>query len=241
VNTVDAGHIFAHHLLEPKDSSPVLKTVNEPVWPSVFILSCFLLLVIIKVRAFPKIMRIIQSAFSQQALQQLEREEGGTLRFYSLGLNIFFALNISFLIYKFNSVNKYVLLDNRMFVQFCFFLLTVVLVLGVKFLVNQMLIFFTGERKVIMEYVTNSGLINQALGVFLFPVIVLAEFSKLDPWVSIVVAIALLSVGTLLKWYRGATRSLIEERIGILQIFSYFCGLEILPVFVLVKYIIETF
>jgi hypothetical protein len=241
VNTVDAGHIFTHHLLEPRNSAPVLKTFNQQVWPSVFILGCFLLLVIIKVRAFPKMMRIIQSTFSPQVLQQLEREEGNIMRFYSLGLNIFFALNISFLIYKFNTIYKYVLLDNGRFVQFCFFMLSVVITLGLKFLVNKMLIFFTGERKIIMEYVTNSSLINQALGLFLFPVIVLAEFSKIDALIFIVVAMALLSLGTLLKWYRGATRGLIEERIGILQIFSYFCGLEILPVFVLVKYIIETF
>jgi hypothetical protein len=67
------------------------------------------------------------------------------------------------------------------------------------------------------------------------------EFSKFNSLIFIWGGLLVLAMVVLLKWYRGLLMSLVIERIGLLQIFSYFCGLEILPVFVLVKYIIETF
>lgn len=110
-----------------------------------------------------------------------------------------------------------------------------------KLIVNRLLSLFTDKRKLISEYTISSTLVNQSFGLFLFPFIVLMEFSPFSPIVFIAGAIIVLVVAVVLKWYRGLIMGLIEERIGLLQIFSYFCGLEILPVFVLVKYIIETF
>lgn len=241
MNTTQAEHIFSNHLLGVHNTAPIIRVFNEQVWPSAFLFACLILLVIIKSRALPGVIRVIQSTFSTQVLQQVEREESGLMRLYSVGLNFFFVLNISFLIYKVNSIYQIVLIDNSNALQFFFFLFTVFVVLLLKFLINSMLAFFTGERRVIMEYVSNSSLVNQAFGLFLFPMVIMAQFSKLNPMIFIVTSVILLAAGILLKWYRGLMRGMIEERIGILQIFSYFCGLEILPVFVLVKYIIESF
>ena len=186
-------------------------------------------------------MRIVQSTFSSQVLQQLEREEFNPFKFYSLALNLFFILNVSFLAYKINSIYKYVLIETSNFAQFCFFFLIVLIVVFLKLLVNRSLAVFTDKRKIISEYVTSSTLVNQSFGLFLFPLIVLIEFSPFDPLIFIAGALIVLVSAVLLKWYRGIIMGLVEERLGLLQIFSYFCGLEILPVFVLVKYIIETF
>jgi len=186
-------------------------------------------------------MRIVQSTFSSQVLQQLEREEFNPFKFYSLALNLFFILNVSFLAYKINSIYKYVLIETFNLAQFCFFFLIVLVVVVLKILVNRSLAMFTDNRKVISEYVTSSTLVNQSFGLFLFPLIVLIEFSPFDPLIFIAGALMVLVTAVFLKWYRGVIMGLVEERIGLLQIFSYFCGLEILPIFVLVKYIIETF
>jgi len=202
---------------------------------------CLVLLVLIKISAFPKVMRIVQSTFSSQVLQQLEREEFNPFKFYSLALNLFFILNVSFLAYKINSIYKYVLIETSNLAQFCFFFLIVLVVVVLKILVNRSLAMFTDNRKVISEYVTSSTLVNQSFGLFLFPLIVLIEFSPFDPLIFIAGALMVLVTAVFLKWYRGVIMGLVEERIGLLQIFSYFCGLEILPIFVLVKYIIETF
>jgi len=174
-------------------------------------------------------------------LQQLEREEFNPFKFYSVALNLIFILNVSFLVYKINNLQNFVLVEAAYFTRFCFFFGLVLVVFLMKSFVNRALSFFTDKRKIISEYVTSSTLVNQSFGLFLFPLIVLIEFSPLNSQIFIAGAIIVLAASVLLKWYRGIIMGLIEERIGLLQIFSYFCGLEILPVFVLVKYIIETF
>ncbi len=234
-------HIFEGHLLRQINHAPVLRQVNEDVWPSLLLLACLVVLVIVKMRAFPKVVRIVQSTFSNQILQQLEREEVGPYRFYALGLNAVFLINISFLAYKLNSIYHYVLTDSPNIVQFLFFAGIMLAILLFKSLINLLLAVFTGERKAISDYLINSSLINQTFGLFLLPCVILMEFSPFNPGIFVWAGIFVLLTGIFIKWYRGLIMGLVEERIGLLQIFSYFCGLEILPVFVLVKYIIETF
>lgn len=234
-------HIFYDHLLQKHSLNPSLINRNEQVWPSVFLVSCLVLLVLVKISSFPKVVRIIQSTFSSQVLQQLEREESNPFKFYSVALNLFFLLNLSFLAYKINTVYKFVLVETSDFSQFCFFFFVVLLGFSFKVITNSALSFFTEERKVISEYVISSTLVNQSFGIFLFPLIILIEFSPFNPLIFISGALTVVAASVILKWYRGIIMGLVEERVGLLQIFSYFCGLEILPVFVLVKYIIETF
>jgi hypothetical protein len=211
------------------------------VWPSVFLLVCLFLLALIKGRGFNRVVRIVQSTFSSQILQQMEREEVGSLKSYALGLNIFFILNLSFLIYKLNVFYPYVLTNSPDFFQFSFFLVLTTFLVGAKALFNKLLAFFTNERKLFTDYNTNSNLVNQTFGLFLFPWIVLLEFTDFSPFIFISAAVLVLAAAILLKWYRGVIMGLVEERVGLLQIFSYFCGLEILPLFVVVKFVIETF
>lgn len=190
---------------------------------------------LIRVNAFQRVVRIVQSTFSNQVLQQLEREEINPFKFHALALNLFFVLNVSFLIYKINNLYHFVLTDSGHFLQFSFFLLLILLVIVLKNILNKILVFFTDQRKVISDYAISSTLVNQTFGLFLFPFVILLEFSPFNPLVFISGAVVVLGGAVVLKWYRGLISGLIAERVGILQIFSYFCGLEILPFFVLVK------
>jgi hypothetical protein len=221
--------------------APEIHSHHELIWPSVFILLCLIMLTVIKARAFPRVLRIVQSTFSNQILQQLEREEMNSLKFYSLALNFFFSLNLAFLLYKVNSMYRYVLPESSDLVQFLFFFMLILLLLGFKIIVNKLVAFFTGETRLISDYLTNSVLVNQTFGLLLFPMVVLLQFTDLDPFIFIWGSVLVLVFAMLLKWYRGIIMGLVEERIGLLQIFSYFCGLEILPVIVMVKYVVETF
>ena len=233
--------VFSDHLLQKQHLIPQARAGVELIWPSVFLLACLVLLVLVKLSAFSKVVKIIQSTFSLQALQQLEREEMNPFRFHALALNLFFMLNLSFLLYKVNSIYKFILISSYSLNQFLFFFSCVLLVIGLKALLNRLLGHFTNEQKILSEYSINSLFINQTFGLILFPWIILMELGPFNPLIFIWVALLVLCSSVLLKWYRGVIMGLVEERLGLLQIFSYFCSLEILPVFVMVKYIIETF
>jgi hypothetical protein len=233
--------IFFDHLLKIANSGPVPRIHDDQVWPSVFLFACLVMLVIVKVRSFPKVTRIVQSTFSPQILQQLEREERNPFRFYALALNILFILNVAFLCYKINTIYRLVLTEQHHFAQFCFFAAMIVLLAAFKTVINSLLHYFTERPKIFSDYSVSNTLVNQTFGLFLFPWIVLMQFSDFNPLIFIYAGLAVLAASMLIKWYRGLLMGMEEERIGVLQIFSYFCGLEILPVLVLVKYLIETF
>jgi hypothetical protein len=234
-------HIFYQHLLTTHDLNPQLKTSYVEIWPSIFLLLCLTVLIIIKVSAFDRVIKLVQSIFSPQALQQLDRSEQSQFKVYNIALNLFFIFNLAFLVYKINLAYKLVLPGSTHFAQFMFFSLLVLVVFAFKYAINKLLTLITSETRLIGDYEVNSILINQASGLFLFPWIVLAQFSKFNPLIFVSGALITLSAGTLIKWYKGLIGSLMEDRVGLLQIFTYFCGLEILPVIVTVKYVIESF
>lgn len=234
-------HIFYDHLLQKQHLSPLLKNHTEVIWTSVFFLFCLCLIVFIKVTSYSKVVKIIQSTFNSNALHELEREEGKSFKLHSVLLSTFFLLNVAFLLYKVNSFYNLVFTDSSLFMQFVYILLILLISIGIKTFLNQFISFLSNDRKTISEYAYNSVKINQTFGIFLFPWLILAELTKFNALIFVSAAFVVLAVSLVYRWYRGVIISLIEERVGLLQTFTYFCGLEILPVVVLVKYIIETF
>lgn len=211
------------------------------IWTSVFFLCCLGLLVFIKVTSYSKVLKIVQSTFNSNALHELEREESKSFKLYSVLLSLFFLLNVSFLLYKVNSFYNLVFTESALFVQFAFILLIVLLFIAFKTLLNQFICFLSNDWKTLSEYSYSSLKINQTFGIFLFPWLVLAELTQFNALIFISGAFVVLAAAIVYRWYKGVIIGLIEERVGLLQTFTYFCGLEILPVIVLVKYIIETF
>lgn len=235
------GHIFNGHLLQPKSPGALPSPVTERHWPSVILCVCLALLVMVKARWFNKLVRILQSTFSAQTLQQLEREETNVFRFYSVALNAILLLNLAFICWKLNELYGLVLQDTPSLLQYLFFLSVISGVFAGKFVLNRLIGIVTGQSRFMAEYAVNSGVVNQGMGVVIFPFVVMLEFSPFNPAIFLWSGLAVLLLGLLLKWYRGSVKGVVGSGIGFLQIFSYFCALEILPVLVLVKYLVKTF
>jgi hypothetical protein len=233
------SHIFSHHELRPLDQGAEFNLAQELIWPSIFLLVCLLLLAFIKARAFGRVVRIVQSTFSTQILQQLEREELNSSKIHSIGLSAFFLLNLSFLLYKMNSIYGLILVKTDSSLQFFFFFALTLLLFAGKTLAIRLLALFTDSRRLVADYRTSTTLVNQTFGLFIFPFLVLSEFTDWNPRYFLWTAVSILALSTLLKWYRGLIMSVVDERIGLLQIFSYFCGLEILPLLTVAKFIVE--
>lgn len=234
-------HIFSNHLLTKQHFSPEIKPGFQLIWPSVFLLGCFALLILIKVTSYPKVIKLVQACFNFQSWRQLEREEFNPFRFYSVLLSIFFLLNLTFFVYKINTVYNLVLLESSHLSQFFFLFIATVILFSLKGLINKLLALTLNDGKLIPEFVYSSFVISQTFGIFLFPCLILAEWSRLNPVVFLSMACVILIASQIFKWYRGVVFGLIEHKVGLLQIFVYFCALEILPALVLVKFIIETF
>lgn len=150
-------------------------------------------------------------------------------------------MNISFLAFKFNS-NYNLLFKERSFLSQITFFLVLILVLEIfRLFMDKILKSASSKTRLIKDYHLVSGNIKRASGLFLFPLLLLLGFSELDSKFLIIISISMLGLTLMIKWFKGFLLGFGEEGIGILQILTYFCALEILPQLVLVKYTIETF
>jgi hypothetical protein len=234
-------HIFDKHLLPALHLIPEQRQGSALIWPSVFLLICFALLIVIRVTSFSKLIKLVQSCFNMQAWRQLEREEFNPFKFYSILLSVFFLFNLTFFVYKINSVYKWVLSDQTHFEQFVFLLVAILVLFMIKGLLNKIVSVSVNDNKLIPEFVHSSFVISQTFGIFLFPCLILAELGKFEPGIFLSMACIVLAASQIFKWYRGILFSLVDHRVGLLQIFVYFCALEILPALIMVKFIIEKF
>jgi hypothetical protein len=125
--------------------------------------------------------------------------------------------------------------------QFLFIVLITLIVFTIKNAIARSFSLFIQDNKLIPEFNYSSFMISQTLGLLLFPCIVLAELRPANTLLFLTVAAVILLALQAFKWYRGMVFAFIDSKVGILQIFTYFCSLEILPTLVLVKFIIEKY
>jgi hypothetical protein len=75
----------------------------------------------------------------------------------------------------------------------------------------------------------------------LFPFIICIQFSRYSTELFLYPAIIICIVLYLLRIFRGFVISVMEQNVGIFYIFLYLCALEILPIFVLIKFLLVNF
>jgi hypothetical protein len=233
--------LFEGHALKPIHDYPVFRNGEGLIWPSVLLLLLFGSLVVVRVGMRDKLNKILLSTISLQATRQIEREQFNPLRPFSLLLFLMFCAQISFFAYHFNKNFGDVFDTQKPFLQFFFFLIIVISAITLKYVFNYLLGQLTEMPALFNEYSYNNLLINQATGIVLFPFLVAVELSSIQVSFILLPCLLVLGVNVLLKWFRGFLFSAIELRIGFLQIFIYFCAVEILPALVLVKFIIVNF
>ncbi len=194
-----------------------------------------------RVNAIQRVSQILQAGFSRQASIKIERQESNPLSLIPALLLLVYVLNLSFVMFRANAYFHLVFNDLPTGIQYLVFAGLIVILLVLRFAVNLFLGFVTNEMRLLSEYTASGFILLQTFGLVLFPVVVLMEFSPAEPLFFLYTAIVLAGVSVLIHWFRGLLSALSGRGVGMLQIFCYFCALEILPILVLVKFIIETF
>lgn len=241
ITGLDYEPVFKNHLLKPIHDTAIFNNSQQLYWPSVVLFVVLCLLVLLKATSPQKTFRVLNAAYSLQVARQIEREDYGPLKRVSIVLSVVFVLITAFLFYKLNLIFGSVLSKNGGLFQYLFFVLIIVLVYSVKLIVAGIIGYVTQTSLVFNEYINNTLIINQSIGVILFPVMVIVELSHINPvWVVLPAALFLV-LGYLLRLYRGFLFAGIEQGMGLLQLFVYLCALEILPLLVLIKFLVVNF
>lgn len=237
-----AKSIFNGHLLTPIHNDPIFNNYELLIWPIIVIFISLVIFVSVRVSDSKKISELVISPFSIQVSKQLFREDYKLNKRIPLFLSINFILLISFLIYETNRYfNNALFTEYGSFAQFVLFILIVFTVYLIKFLVTNFLFLFLSISELGKEYLFNVLVYSHTLSIILFPFIILLHFSRIPAYFILYPAL-ILSIGFyLLRLIRTLIISYSEQNIGIVQIFMYFCTLEILPLLVLIKFLLINF
>lgn len=233
--------IFAEHSLQPTHTTPVFREGSTSYWPGILLFLVFALYVSIKVSDPKKIMKVFASVFSMQAAKQLLREDYKLNRRVSVFLTFGFVVTAAFMAFITNNYFGLILKEDSPIKQYLFFVGVIIAMYFIKYITTYFLSYIIGEYELGREYFFNVFIFNQTAGVVLFPVVLCIMFSKFSPELFLYPGIIICAVFFMLRLFRGFVISTLEQNIGVLYIFLYFCGLEILPLLVLIKFLLNNF
>ncbi|MDF2449668.1 MAG: hypothetical protein K0R26_2172 [Bacteroidota bacterium] len=240
---VDHGSrsLFYNHELQPIHSTPVFTTVRTSYWPGIVLFLILSIYVLIKVTEPKKIVRVFLSVFSLQEAKQLFREEFKLTKRFSIFLVLCFILVGAFLIYVTNRYFGLILQNHSPLNQYAFFVALITISYLVKFTINYFLAFVSASSELGREYIFNVVVFAQTIGIVLFPFVVAMQFTSYPPewflYPSLVICLGFF----VLRLFRGFLISVSEQNVGIIYIFLYLCGLEILPLLILIKFLMTNF
>lgn len=232
-------HVFNNHLLKTSYYQQEYLFDYHSAWQSILLIICLVVFVYLKNTESNRLVRIVQAVFNDQVWGQVQRDDSNRLRSYSILLIGLYIISIAFLSYKLNKMYPVILANNSEFAQFMLFLVLFSALSLIKLIVNKTLIIVSNHQLLINEYTNYNLIINQSFSLILLPLVLLTEFVKLNPLILIAPALILFALNIMLKWLKGIRFALIDGKIGILQSFVYLCAIEILPILVLGKLIIE--
>lgn len=236
--------MFKNHELKPLASHKGLPVLtNSPVyyWPSVVLFFVFSLYVSVRITDPKKIIKIVTSVFNAQMAKQLIREDYKLYKRVSILLSMCFVLVFSFLLYKINNHFDFILKETSSLVKYLFFMAVIIVMYSVKLLTNSLFAFITKTTETDSEYLFNVFLFAQVIGLVLLPLVACMQFSPFPIEWFLYPSLALCLLFFALRSVRGFAIAGLEQNSGFLYIILYFCALELLPLLVLVKFLINHF
>ena len=236
----------------PKKTGPVItaRQIKRPALPFTPVISdqffyflCGLLFIVgLTVKLFPKyytgLYRVFfQSGFRQKAI----RDQLVQNRLASLSLNLLFFITGGIFIYLFFGY-KGVAIEGQWYLRIGIFVLLLMLIYGGKYIALQSGKWLLGTRAEIENYSFIVFFLNKIAGLVLLPAVVVLWLGS--PSIHPIFAIGtLLLVGSLFiyRYMLALPMARKLSNVSSFHFFIYLCALEILPIILLAKFLINFF
>jgi hypothetical protein len=226
--------IFSSHLLQPKSSLPEKRTIVNPGWTSILIMSCFLLFALAQYGYSKRMQQIFKAFFTKRFFIQFSRDSGIFTERVSLFLFSSYILALSlfvFNLYKYYfSIPPFALLSSLIYIKVFSIVILFYLIKMVLLNIGRYIFKANNETS---DYVLILYLFGQVTGVCLLPVIILTTY--FDNKIILYSGFIIILILFLVRLFRSAIISLAKSKVSIYYIFLYLCTLEILPLVLLVK------
>lgn len=239
--TTQSNYLFSSHLLKPIHSTPIINTSQPFIWQGIVLFTIFSIYVLIKISEPKKYIKLFSYVLSMQSALLTLREEFKLAKRISLLLGISFILVFSFLLYFTNSYFGLILNQYSLIQQYLFFVFLLFLIYTVKLIFNYIFAHISSNKEIGKENSFNVIVFSQTLGIVILPLIICLQFTKYPSNYFLYPALIISLAFYILRLFRNFILLITEQNIGILYIFLYLCGLEILPILILAKFLLVNF
>jgi hypothetical protein len=230
--------VFAAHKLQPTDFQ--INQVNriQPDWVAAILIFCFVLLAWVQVYYPKRIQQIFRAPFSRRFINQLTRDGNLFSERIAIALGIVYFLIFALLLFEFNQQILRITFRGVAGISLYWLIIVILLaVITVKVALLQLLgiIFKTREA-------TNSYLLNLLIFALLSgPVLLIAIIFivYLKSVVILYITIAMVMLLFVFRFLRGFFIGMALRKFSYLFLFVYLCTLEILPLLVLIKFMLN--
>jgi hypothetical protein len=233
--------LYQGHELKAVNSKPIQRNNVSPDW---------LFPIVLLLLAFFAWLRLFYSKFFVQMLRaflnlnlsnQIVRDENIFFQRVSIYLSIVFNVILALLVY-FISIhyNWHVGGVGPGFMRYLFFVVVITAAYALKYLVLKITGWLFEQEREIATYIFNIFLINNILGMALLPFVCLLAYNQSisGPWL-IYVPLILIGVGFAWRYYRGFRIGMGTGSFSPLYLFLYLCTLEIAPLMILIRIIVQ--
>lgn len=230
--------IFKGHQLPVSQISPQYKKINYADWVTVVLTGSLLLISFMKVVYFKRFVDFFKTFFSYRYFNFLIRESNLFKEQISILLIINYFLIFSLFIY----LSFKFFFNTPLFYQYSLFfyaklLMYVLLIVLIKNLFKVIVGIVYRTQHETYQYLHNSLVSEVIAGLFLFPVCVFMVFQP-----SLLVYLAGFSLIAFLGIYKLIRLVIIGKvhgKFSVFYLFFYLCTIEILPLFIIVKLIMN--
>ena len=233
--------IYKGHGLKLTNTNPKLRNNISPDWFFPLILVVLIVLSWIRIFYSKFFSQMIQAFFNNNLANQIVRDENIFVQRASVYLSVVFNLIGALFLYLISIHYNWSLGGiGSGFSRFLFFLIVVTVAYAFKFLLLKVCGWLFEQEREMATYIFNIFLTNNILGMTLLPFICMFAYNKalavsgllIIPYVLIVIAFGW-------RIFRGLQIGLSISSFSKLYLFLYLCTLEIAPLMVLIRVIIQ--
>lgn len=240
-NTKEYVHsLFEHHTLHPRQNYTQLNHIQKEHWIFGVFIICIIIIIIAKLSYVKRLNHMFKSFIADRFINQLIREGYIFFEKTSLLLFINYILTISLAIYFFIfTISKVPHLGAFFFLEILFYILVFYIIkINTIHIIGRI---FESDKET-DDHILLIHIYNQIGGIILLPLIFIIYYTK--PSISITLMYLCLLGGIinyLFKLFRVLLSSANKSRFSKFYLFLYLCTLEILPVLIVAKYLMNNF
>lgn len=223
---------------KPIEINPKIRIEANYDWLTGLFVLCLIILTWVKYESERRVTQIFKAVFARHNMNQLLRDGDIIHERITPGLMFLSLISISSLAFLLTvHFNVNIPLTENSFLIFSILASAIFILWMLKLVAIRISGVIFRTRAESNEYLITNLIYNVTAGMVAFPFVLIGHYAENQT--SIIIAIAILALGIIARFIRSIFVGLTAQSFSVVYIFLYLCTLEILPILVLYKLLIN--